>query len=175
MADITELLQYTHIDWDGFCLSANQWNAQKCAYLGLYCANEFFQNDIPVEVLTTLQPTDIHPKILTFAHAQLENSAHIVNENVATLWKTTGWRKKINMLFTRIFPSPEEMSRFCPVAPGSKKIYWYYLHRIGVLCRRYGHVMWQLLMRNHTMTTTVERQDVFMEWLRSWCAPGMIE
>lgn len=174
-ADIAEILRHyeQEMAWERFLLLAELWKAGKCTYVMLTFAKELFAAKVPEDVLHALEPHDIDKDIKPRFRAKIlagESTAPRLTQRLAQTQRAGGLRGKLAVVMRSIFPSPQRLSRMYPVAPASKRRYWYYLVHLKDLFLWHRGTARHLLLGGGKIAATIEKQnssDRLIEWLTS--------
>lgn len=161
------------LDWDKLAGLSKQWGAERCLALVLYLTKELFRADSPVFKKTTiLNPAD-ELQVLEIAIMQLmgpEEKTAPVSSWLARFFEAGGGLKKMNILFSRIFPPADIVAMTYSVDPASKKLYLCYFKRFAYLIRCYGRTVFQLALKDQQALSEIRRQeqkDMLVRWLTS--------
>jgi hypothetical protein len=164
------------MDWKQVRFRCEQWGIEKCVYATLTLAGEIFGITLPKDLMIAVQPADLDERFMALAGERIFACGHrtsdglLLSSNVAHLFGSHRGRSKAALFLRRVFPSPEEMSRWYPAPPDSIGIYFYYPARVRDLLLKYGRQAWRLARGEEGMRSLAMQEEEIAplrEWLMS--------
>jgi hypothetical protein len=178
LCDIREVLLYfaNRLDWQQVLERARQWNAIRPLYLNLFLARELLGAEMPAEILDGIRPADFGPEIendvlVRLFEGILPSSA--VPAPLARAWGSQANKDTLPVLFKYAFPTRNTLAGIYSLAPSSLRIYLYYPVRWWYLARRWGGLIWGLIIRDkNALASLTEVKDDLAEEdaLQAWLA-----
>jgi len=172
--DLAAVLQRRggEIDWRQLEESARQWGVQRVVWLTLRLMQRVTGEEVPQEVLRSLQPEPEPLEVEEQALRQLigeEQSRINLTPDLAALAQAQGWRGRLRLVAERVFLPRQRLGREYNVNPRSLKIYCYYPRRAWDLYRQYHRTAWNLL-RGRREEQEATRREEERARLHQWLA-----
>ena len=171
--DVYETINFYNgeLDWDVFLERTMQWRALNSVYLTLRLANELLAAEVPEYLINMFKSDDLNCRIMDGAKEYIFNEEIDVNEmsaNVAKLRELGKPGDKINLFLKVVFPSTGEMIHRYSIAPGSMKLYFYYVKRVLELVKKHSGDVWKLIWREPEameLAGRVNNRTALRDWI----------
>ena len=180
--DISSVIRHygEEVDWKQVRVRCEHWGIEKSVYATLALAEEILGISVPNDLMKAVQPVDLEERFMSLARERIFACGHrtsdgfYLSSNVAHLFGSHRRKSKVVLFLRRVFPSPEEMSRWYPAPPDSMGIYFYYPARIRDLLLKYGRQAWRLVRGEEGMKGMAMQEEEITP-LRDWLmSPGRI-
>jgi len=135
--DLARVVALEPLDWDAVVAGARRWGAERPAYYGLELARRLLSTEVPADVLAALRPAEKTGAFLAVAERAIltERSQHGLVGPLAGqastvgylqildhVRATRGWRARLGLLGTHLFPSRAVLEQKYPRLAHSGRI-----------------------------------------------------
>ena len=157
-------------DWQHLVTTAQQWGAQRVAWLTFQLLHRVTGVAVPAYVLDQLLPDAPGEDIVADALGQLarpQSALPAVTPDLAALGEAQGFFSKLALVLRRVFIPRRVMAREYNVDPRSLRLYFYYPVRLARLLREYRASAAGLL-RGEGAALAAARRESARGDLREW-------
>lgn len=171
--DISKVLHNNDklLDWQKMVSIARKWGVDRVVWLTLSLAQDLLYAEIPWQVLSDLQPTEIEPWVLPSAQEILlgkQPGRLPMTPDLAALALEKGFFERVRLMFSRVFLPKLTLARLYGVPPTSLRIYGCYFRRIRELLSFYGPSVKRVLKKEPDLIAGAKDQQSvgnLMNWL----------
>lgn len=171
--DIPAVLQKHEgrVDWQQLVRTAQEWRAQRVAWLTFRLLAELTGVGAPVAVMSALQPDPVDEKVVPDALEQVlaaGTTGVALTPDLAALSSASFW-KKIKLVWQRVFIPRRVLAREYNLDPRSMRISAYYFSRFFFLFKKYRNTGWEILNKNNANSLQINselRLQAVMRWMR---------
>ena len=147
------------LDWTQVTRRANRWGVANGVRMALTLAQEWTELAVPASVQAGLNGAQADEDSLDWArHKVLDGGPAALKSDFARLETETSAVGRLMLLRDAFFPSRAVMARRYGVPGDSRRILFFYPHRLWDLWGRYRGALWKLLTRDKTLVAEIHHE-----------------